>query len=136
MKLLSPRAHGLCDLVLVSALVAAPAWLGFGPAAALTSLALAAVWLAVTLLTSSPLGLVHQVPLSVHGVLELAMSLALVVLPWIVDFARHRSARNFFVISGVLLFAVWLLTDYATAPHENSREDDASGHVPTAAPRH
>jgi len=135
MKSLSPRGHALCDLVLVSALVAGPAWLGFEPTAALTSLALAAIWLAMTLLTASPLGLVRQVPLAIHGIVELALSLVLVVAPWLADFARHRSARNFFVISGVLLFAVWLLTDYATAASRDGQDDEAPRQFPTIAPR-
>ena len=63
-------------------------------------------------MTAFPLGSVKIVPLPLHGAIEFVVSIALVGLPWILKFAQDATARNFYVGAGVVIFAVWLVTDY------------------------
>jgi len=112
MKFLSPKVHGVLDYAVVIAFALAPSVLGLSGLPATISYVLAAVHLLLTLVTAFPLGVVKIVPLPVHGVIEIVVSIALVALPWIVRFSPDTTARNFYVVAGVLIFVVWFFTDY------------------------
>jgi hypothetical protein len=112
MKIISPKLHGILDYVVVAAFAMAPAVLGLTGLAAVISYALAGIHLLLTLVTAFPLGVVKIVPLPLHGAIELVVSIALVGLPWILKFAQDATARTFYVGAGVVVFAVWLVTDY------------------------
>jgi hypothetical protein len=112
MKIISPKLHGILDYVVVAAFAMAPAVLGLTGLAAVISYALAVIHLLLTLVTAFPLGAVKIVPLPLHGAIEFVVSIALVGLPWILKFAQDATARNFYVGAGVVVFAVWLVTDY------------------------
>ncbi len=68
----------------------------------------------LTFFTAFPLGLVKAVPFRIHGMIELAVSIILVLLPWLLGFASVPSARSFYVAAGIVVFIVWSMTDYAT----------------------
>jgi hypothetical protein len=112
MKIISPKFHGILDYVVVVAFALAPIVLGFSGMPATVSYSLAAVHLLLTLATAFPLGVVKIVPLPLHGAIECVVSIALVTLPWIFKFAPDKTVRDFYVGAGVLIFAVWLFTDY------------------------
>lgn len=61
------------------------------------------------------LGVVTLIPFTVHGAIEFVIAIALVAMPWLRGFANQAAARNFYVGSGVVVFIVWLITDYKTA---------------------
>ena len=115
MKILSPTVHGYLDYMAVLALLVAPALFDFSALAANTSYTLAVLYFVFSLCTAYPLGAFKLIPFTVHGGIELATAVLFIVLPWIVGFAPDDAARNFFIIAGVLLFAVWLVTDYKAA---------------------
>jgi hypothetical protein len=46
--------------------------------------------------------------------IELTVSVLLVLLPWLLSFASVPAARNFYIAAGIVVFIVWLVTDYAT----------------------
>ena len=98
MKIMSPRVHGYLDLVVIAAFALAPTLLGFGSRAASLCYVLAGL---------------H----ATHGALEAVMAPLLVATPWLVGFSGVGPARSFYIASGMVLGAVWLLTDYrAGAP--------------------
>lgn len=115
MKILDPKIHGILDYAVVVAFAVAPSVVGLAGLTAAISYALAAIHLLLTLVTDFPLGVAKIVPLRVHGAIELIVSLALVALPWILNFSSDATARLFYVVAGVLIFAVWLITDYRSA---------------------
>lgn len=115
MKILSPKVHGILDYVVVVAFALAPTLFHFSQLPAVISYALAVIHLLLTLTTAFPLGVVKWIPFTIHGSLELIVSVALVVLPWVAGFAGEAAARLYFVSSGVVIFVVWLLTDYKAA---------------------
>lgn len=112
MNLLGHRLHGVLDYVTVAGFLAAPTVLGLSGTPALVAYTLAGVHLVLTLLSAFPLGLLKVVPMAIHGGLELAVSLALIPLAWILGFSSDATARNFYVGAGVVILIVWILTGY------------------------
>ena len=114
MKILSPKIHGFIDYASVVGLLLAPTLLGLQSVGAMLAYALAAIHLTMTILTAFPLGLMKIIPLSIHGMVELAVGIALVVvsfatgnlLPW----GPH--GQLFVASFGLVLLLVWLVTDY------------------------
>lgn len=112
MTILSGRVHGYLDYATVVLFGVAPSLLGLTGLTAWIAYALAGVHLLLTLLTRFPLGLLPVVPLALHGVIELAVSVALVALPWLVGFAADATARIFYMVAGAVIFIVWVFTAY------------------------
>ncbi len=110
MKILSPKIHGYLDFLTVIFFAVAPTVLGFDGLPAYISYALAVIHLGLTLITAFPKGIIGIVPFSVHGGIELIVSIVLLMLPFILGFAE--TPRNFFVGIGVVIFVVWLLSNY------------------------
>lgn len=122
MKLLTPRMHGYLDYVVVVAFALAPTLFGFSLMPARISYVLAAVHLLLTLFTAFPLGVVKLVPFTIHGGIELIVSIVLVATPWLFSFVGEPAARNFYVAFGVVVFLVWLVTDYKAAGPSPARK--------------
>lgn len=136
MKFLSPLIHGVLDYMLGALFLVAPFMLDFvSPLAQIISLAIGASVLLLSLLTRYPLGVLRVIPFPVHGGIEFIASLALIASPWLAGFEGVFPARNFFVATGVALFAVWLTTDYKaaelTTPSSLTRESPAHHPSPT-----
>lgn len=115
MKILSPKVHGYLDYVVVIAFALAPTIFGLTGLAATLAYVLAVVHLALTLLTAFPLGVVGLVPFTIHGWIELLVSVGLVALPFIAGFSDVPIARNFYIAAGIVVFIVWLITNYKAA---------------------
>ena len=116
MKFLSPLVHGMLDYLLAALFLGAPYWLNLAsPLARSLCLLFGGGLLLVSLLTRYPLGLLRLVPFPVHGGIEFIGAVTLLASPWLAGFADVDLARNFFLGTGVALFAVWLITDYKAA---------------------
>ncbi len=115
MKLLTPRMHGYLDFVVVAAFALAPSLFSFSQTPARISYVLAVVHLLLTLLTAYPMGVLKLVPFKIHGGVEFVVSFTLVALPFIFGYAGEPAARNFFIAFGIVVFLVWLVTDYDAA---------------------
>ena len=121
MKVISDTAHGILDYLTVAIFALAPSVLGLTGFAALVSYALAAIHLVMTLLTNMPLGVLKVIPMRLHALVELVVGPVLVVaalvLPTILG-----DKREFFLVMGLVILAVWLLSSYghpavARQPH-------------------
>lgn len=117
MRVLNAFSHGIIDYVLVVALALAPTLFQLDTVPALVAYVLAAVHLAVSLCTRYPLGILKRIRFSAHGVLELLVSILLVALPWLLGFDQDAVARSVFIGLGLLLFAIWVITDYGSHTH-------------------
>ena len=120
MKMLSPTIHGILDYVVVVAFALAPLLLGLSGVPATVSYLLAVVHALLTLATAFPLGAVKIVPLPLHGAIEFVVSIVLVALPWLLGFGQNTVARDFYLGAGILIFVVWLLTDYRADRHRTA----------------
>jgi hypothetical protein len=111
MKVISATTHGILDYLTVAIFVLAPSLLGLGSVATLLSYGLAVIHLAMTLLTDMPLGPVKLIPMTLHAFVEMLVGPVLVtsalLLPAIFD-----GGREFFLVMGFVIFAVWLSSDY------------------------
>jgi hypothetical protein len=112
MRSIGPWIHGVIDYLLVVILVIGPGVAGFAGRQAAWCWILAAIHLGLTAVTRFPLGMAKVVSFPMHGAVELIVALLLVVLPWVANFSAGVHSRNFFVVVGLLIFLIWLLTDY------------------------
>lgn len=109
MKIISAGAHGALDYITVVIFLIAPTLFGLDGGAAMLAYALAAVHLLLTLITAFAPGLVEVVPFTFHGWVELAVSIALVLLGL---FAFEADGSTFYVAIAIAIFVVWLTTEY------------------------
>jgi hypothetical protein len=114
MKIISDTTHGVLDYATVLVFALAPIVVGLTGTAALISYALAAIHLLMTILTDMPLGIVKVVPVKLHALVELVVGPVLVLgalaLPTL-----FGGGATFFVIMGVAILLVWLLSNYGPA---------------------
>ena len=119
MKIISDTTHGILDYVTVALFALAPSVLGLTGTAALISYALAAIHLTMTVLTNMPLGLVKIIPMKLHALVEMLVGPVLIlgalVFPTLV-----AGGQAFFVVAGVIICAVWLLSHYGMSPQATS----------------
>ena len=97
-----PFVHGLLDYPLAAVLIVLPFVLDFDNGAAkwiAVALGVGAAVLAVG--TAWQTGIVRIIPPLLHGYADIAVTVALIVLPFIVDFSRHTTALLFYLIVGV-----------------------------------
>ena len=118
MKVISDTAHGILDYLTVAIFALAPGILGLTGFAALVSYALAAIHLIMTLLTNMPLGVVKIIPMRLHALVEMLVGPVLVVAALVLP-TLLGDKREFFLIMGLVILAVWFLSSYgrpAVAP--------------------
>jgi len=118
MKVVSDTAHGILDYLTVAIFALAPGILGLTGFAALVSYALAAIHLIMTLLTNMPLGVVKIIPMRLHALVEMLVGPVLVVAALVLP-TLLGDKREFFLVMGLVILAVWFLSSYgrpAAAP--------------------
>ena len=119
MKILSDTTHGIHDYVTVVVFALAPSFLGLTGTAALISYALAVIHLAMTVLTDMPLGVIKVIPLKLHALVELVVGPVLVVGALVLP-SLFAGGQAFFVVAGLVIFLVWLLSNYGPAMQANA----------------
>ncbi len=107
-----PTVHGVIDYSTSAAVIAAPRLMRFPREARILCDALAGGYTGLSALTDYPLSVRRAVPFKAHGATEAVLGLALPAMPWVLGFARHRAARNFFFALTALTFVVAALTDW------------------------
>ena len=115
MKILSAKLHGYLDFVTVAIFFVAPTALGLTGLPSVLAYMLAVVHLTMTLLTAYPLGAVKLIPFPLHGWVERIVGPVLLALPFVLGFASNTLAMGFFVVMGLVIVVVGLLTDYRAA---------------------
>ena len=112
MRILSPRVHGVIDLVLIIVLLLAPTLVGLGGSPAAVAYSLAAILLLLTLVTKYPMGVWKQIPFLYHGIVELIVGMALLLLPSYAGYGPGSPAKRFYLAMGAAILVVWALTAY------------------------
>lgn len=110
MKPITPLMHGYLDYFTVAVFLLAPTLLGLPSDAGLLSYALAVIHLAMTLFTDFPLGAAKIIPFKIHGWVERIVGPALLLVPFLFGFTG--AAFIFYLLMGVVIIIVGLLTDY------------------------
>lgn len=127
MKFLNPRIHGYIDYVAVAMLALGPTIFGFAGIAAVLCYVLAVAQLGMSLMTAYPLGVAKVIPFTVHGGIEVAVTILLVSSPWLFGFADHVTPRNFFLVSAVALGLVYVVTNYKAADRDYGKRGIGTG---------
>jgi hypothetical protein len=123
-KPISPTVHGVLDYATVAGTAAAPALLRFPARAAALAYGIAGTTLGLAAFTDFKPALKRAVPLKAHGISDGALGMVLPALPWVLGFARHKKARNFFLGLTVLMALATVLTDWS--PQRPSRRRAAA----------
>lgn len=111
MKIISDQMHGALDYLTVIIFALAPSLIGLTGIAAVVSYALAIIHLSMTVATQMPLGVFKIIPIKLHAIVELIVGPVLVV-GGLVAPTLSTESRTFFVLMGVVIFAVWALSSY------------------------
>jgi hypothetical protein len=110
---LSPVVHGVLDYPLAAVLIVLPLVLDFGDDAAkwiAFAFGIGAAVLAVG--TAWPTGIVRVIPPLLHGYADITVTVALIVLPFIVGFSGHTTALVFYLVVGAGGLAATLATRF------------------------
>lgn len=116
MKILNPKAHGVIDYILVAVLALAPTLFEFSRTPQMLSYGAAVALLLLSLSTAYPLGVLKLVPFTWHRNVEIVIVPSLLAAPWLLRFSEEFAARNFFLVSGVLVGIVVAITNYLNSP--------------------
>ena len=112
MRFISARIHGMLDFVIVVVFLLAPLLVGLGGSPAAISYTLAVVYLLMTLMTRFPAGRWKTIPFFVHGIVELIVGIALLILPSFAGYSPGSPARRFYLAMGAAILVIWALTAY------------------------
>jgi hypothetical protein len=121
---ISPVVHGVLDYLLAALLIVAPLALNFDDAAAkwiAFAFGIGAAVLAVG--TAWPTGIVRVIPPLLHGYTDIAVTVALIVLPFAVGFTGDTTALVFYLAVGAGGLVATLATRFpprTRAAHEMS----------------
>ncbi len=113
-----PFVHGLLDYPLAAVLIVLPFVLDFDDSAAkwiAVAFGIGAAVLAVG--TNWSTGIVRVIPPLLHGYADIAVTVALIVLPFIVGFESHTTALVFYLVVGVGGLAATLATRFQPQTH-------------------
>jgi hypothetical protein len=112
MRILGARIHGVIDLVIAVVFLLAPVFVGLGGRPAAISYTLGIVHLVLTLLTRFPMGIRKVIPFVVHGIIELIVGVALLLLPSFDGYSPGSPAQRFYLFMGGSILVIWALTAY------------------------
>ena len=100
-------SHAILDYAFAILIAIAPSVVGFRGRQSTLCYLFAFLILALALLTQfRVIGFVS------HGIVEIVLAILMIVLPWLAGFSRGVLSRNFYLFMGLLLLAVWALTDF------------------------
>jgi hypothetical protein len=106
-----PHVHGVLDYPLAAIIIAGPIVLDFhSTAATVIALVFGAGAAVLAVCTAWPTGIVRVIPPLLHGYVDVIVTVALIVLPFIIGFDDRTAALLFYVIVG----AAGLLATLAT----------------------
>ena len=100
--IISPVIHQQLDYTLATLLVSLPFVLDFDDSAARWIAVSLGIGSAVPAVASAwPTGIVRVIPPLLHGSLDIAVAVALIVLPFAVGFTGHMTALVFYLVVGI-----------------------------------
>src|SRR3954447_15032529 len=111
--ILPPVVHGVLDYPLAAVLIVGPLVLDFDDDAAkwiALAFGIGAAVLAVG--TAGPTGIVRVIPPLLHRYADITVTVALVVLPFVVGFSDHTTALGYYLVVGAGGLAATLATRF------------------------
>lgn len=118
MKKLSPRVHGVLDYFTVLFLLFSPSSFDMQTTGSVFTYVLAVIHLILTVLTDFPAGVFKVVPLKIHGIIEIIVSIALIGIAVWFRSSGDNVSFYYYLIFAFILFIVWSISDYKPALSE------------------
>ena len=117
-KFLPAWFHAIADYAVATALIVGALLTTSAPDEAVaTGVVIGAVVLAVSLLTKYPLGLFKVLPFPVHSAGDYLAVFLLIASPFVIGFDGTSGGLDvFYVVAGVAVLAVSLITNYQYSP--------------------
>lgn len=112
MRLIQAGFHRALDFATVIGFALSPTLFGLAGFAATLAYLLAAVHLLLTLATRFPPRNRGVVAFPLHGLVELLVGVALIILPFALGW--QGTPRTFYLVAGLVILMVWALTQYAS----------------------
>lgn len=111
MTLVSPRIHMFIDFFAIVFLVLSPTFFELSYFGSQLVYGLALIHFALTVFTNFGKGIIKLIPFSLHGLIELFVSLTLVILSFTI-LKHNPNDHAFYLEFGIALFLLWLATTY------------------------
>ncbi len=129
--------HGAIEYLAAVVFIVAPFVLGFvSGAATAASIVVGVAILVVAAVTNSPTGLVKQVPVSVHMVIDFILAGLLIAAPFLFGFSGETAPLAFFIAIGVLHLLITIATRFRPSAAAGTPARSSSGPAsPTHPPR-
>ena len=116
-RLLPAWLHAVADYAVGAVLIAVAVAVGGSTGAVATGVVVGAVVLAVSMLTRYPLGVLRVLPFTVHSAGDYLAAALLVAAPFALNFIDgDRALGVFYVVAGIAVLAVSLVTNYQYSP--------------------
>jgi hypothetical protein len=116
-RLLPAWLHAVADYAVGGLLVIVALAVGGSNKAVAAGVAVGAVILVVSMLTKYPLGVVKVLPFTVHSAGDYLAAALLVLSPFALNFhSRDGGLTAFYIVAGVAVLAVSLITNYQYSP--------------------
>ncbi|MGA9648712.1 hypothetical protein [Pedobacter sp.] len=115
MKIITSKFHAILDFVLIIALLASPSIFELSSSAATLCYALGVIHFLLTIITDFSGGIFKIVNLKLHGLVEVAVSILLVILAF-TFFKGNLVDEIYFACLGLLILIIFTLTDYQKTP--------------------
>lgn len=112
MPKLNSKTHGIIDYVVVIFLWLAPTLFNLPLLTSGFTYVLGLIHMTLTLTTEFELGLIRRIPLKVHGLIELIVSLVLVPVAFLLNSLEGERSKHFYLFFALAVFLTWMLTDY------------------------
>jgi hypothetical protein len=123
--------HGIADYAVGTLLIVVALAAGGSAEATATGVVVGAVVLAVSALTRYPLGIAKVLPFTIHSAGDYLAAALLIAAPFALNFADAETGlATFYVVMGVAVLAVSLITNYQYSPR---RAETRLGAANTAA---
>lgn len=111
MKIISSKTHAILDFITIIALLALPDLVFLTPTAATLSYTLAVIHFIMTITTDFKGGIFKLIPFKVHGYVELAVGIILLVLAF-TFFKGDLTDEIYFACVGLIILILFSITDY------------------------
>jgi hypothetical protein len=115
MKILNSKLHGIIDYAVVIFLWLSPTLFQLPEYTSWVTYAVGGVHLTLTLLTDFKVGVFKIVPLKIHGLIELIVSIALVGVAFYLGNMEGSLSKTFYLLFAAAVFITWLLSDYTAS---------------------
>src|SRR4030095_1803314 len=123
MKKLSPWVHGILDYFTVLFLLCSPSLFDMQTNGSVFTYVLAIVHLILTVLTDFPPGVFKIIPLKLHGLIEIVVSIGLIVVAIWFRNSGDNVSFYYYLIFAIILFIVWTTSEYKSVRREIDAKD-------------